>query len=142
MEETKIINNIEDVEAGDIVYYKGAENGARVVEIAPGDDKSSLAVETPEEYKPFDLYSYTAVWLQNSFFRYAIRTTQNKLVEKRLPAVQDRQGHIFETQKGTRIIYSGVLRGWMVESFLGDKRLLELLDPSQFPLKDMMEEES
>ena len=80
------------------------------------------------------------MWLKNSYFRYAIRQTLNKPVEKRLPDVQEKQGHIFETQKGTRIIYSGLLRGWMVESFLGDKRLLELLDPSQFPLKDITEE--
>ena len=140
MAEAKIIKKIEDVKVGDIADYKGAEKGARVVEIAHDDDKSSLAVETPEEYKPFDLYSYTAVWLKNSYFRYAIRQTLNKPVEKRLPDVQEKQGHIFETQKGTRIIYSGLLRGWMVESFLGDKRLLELLDQSQFPLKDITEE--
>jgi len=140
--ESDKITDIEDVQVGDIAYYRGAEKGARVVEIALDDDKSSLAVETPEEYKPFDLYSYTAVWLQNSFFKHAIRPTQNKLVEKRLPAVQDRYKRIFETQEGVRIIYGGLSRGWRIESFLSDKRLLGMLDQSQFPLKDMMEDEA
>jgi len=140
MEETKIINKIEDVQVGDIAYYEGAEKGSIVVGVDPGDDNSRLKIETPEEFKPFSTFMRTSVWLKNSYFRYAIRPTQNKPLEKHLPAVQERLEHIFETQEGVRIIYGGF--GWRIESFLDDKRLLGLLDPSQFPLKDITEEES
>ena len=137
----QLIHDIENVEVGDIAYFEGIEKGAVVVKVDPDDSDSRLKVETPEEFKPFNLDEYTSIWLKNRYFRRATRQTLNKPVEKRLPAVRDGHGHIFETQKGTRIIYSGLLRGWMVESFLGDKRLLELLDPSQFPLKDITEED-
>ena len=138
----KFIYEIKDVEVGDIAYFEGVENGARVVSLDP-EDSSRLEVEAPEEYKPFNIDGDTSVWLQNSFFRYAIRTTQNKLVDKRLPDVGEGYERIFETQEGVRVIYDGAkFRGWRIESFLDDKRLLGLLDQSQFPLKDMMEEES
>ena len=139
--EEKIIYEIEDVEVGDIAYFEGVENGARVLEIDP-EDSRRLKVETPEEYKPFNIYRKTSVWLQNSCFRYAIRRAQNKVVEKRLPDVQVDQVRVFETQSQTRIIYDGSkFRPWIIESFLGDERFLELLDASQFPLKDITKEE-
>ena len=141
MEEQKLIYKIEDVEVGDIAYFEGVENGARVVSLDPYEENSRLKVETPEEIKPFNLWAFSSVWLRDSFFRYAIRQTLNKPVEKSLPALQERQGHIFETQKGVRIIYGVLSHSWGIESFLDDKRLLELLDPSQFPLKDITEEE-
>ena len=141
--EEKTIYKIEDVEVGDIAYYEGAEKGSIVVSVDSHDVYSRrLSVETPEEFKPFNVYEYTSVWLQNSYFKYAIRPTQNKLVEKRLPEVQEGQARVFATQTQTRIIYDGFPRGWSIESFLSDKRLLELLDASEFPLKDITEEES
>jgi len=133
----KFFYEIEDIEVGDIAYFKGIEKGAVVVKVDSNDSDSRLKVETPEEFKPFNLAG-TSVWLKNSYFRCAIRQTLNKQVDKRLPAVRDGHEHIFETQKGVRIIYGGF--GWRIESFLSDKRLLGLLDQSQFPLKDMMEE--
>ena len=139
--EEKTINEIKDVEVGDIAYFEGVENGARVVDVDP-QDSSRLEVEAPEEYKPFNIFGDTSVWLQNSCFKHAIRPTQNKLVEKSLPDVQVDQVRVFETQSRTRIIYDGSkFRPWIVESYLSDKRLLELLDPSQFPLKDLTEED-
>ena len=141
--EEKTINKIEDVEVGDIAYFEGVEDGVRVVSVDPHDRyRSRLEVEAPEEYRPFNIFGDISVWLRNSCFEYAMRPPQNKLGKKRIPAVQERQEHIFETQKGIRVIYGGLSRGWRVESFLGDKRLLELLDPSEFPLKDITEEES
>ena len=137
----KIIYEIEDVKVGDIAYFEGGENGALVVSVDPYCDNSRLKVETPEEFKPFNLWAFSSVWLQNSFFKHAIRPTQNKQVEKRLPDVQEGHSRVFETQEGVRIIYGRVSRGWRIESFLSDKRLLELLDASQFPLKDMTDEE-
>ena len=142
MEETKIIYEIKDVKVGDIAYYEGAEKGSIVVGVDPDDYRSRLKIETPEEFKPFNVYGDTSVWLQNSYFTHAIRPTQNKLVEKSLPDVQVGQARVFETQSQTRIVYDGSkFRSWRIESFLSDKRLLELLDPSQFPLKDITEEE-
>ena len=140
--EEKPIYKIEDVEVGDIAYFAGVENGARVVDLDP-EDSSRLEVEAPEEYKPFNIFGDTTVWLQNSYFRYAIRPTQNKLGKKSLPDVQVGQVRVFETSSQTRIIYDGSkFRPWIIESFLGDESFLELLDASQFPLKDITEEES
>ena len=141
MEEQKLIYKIEDVEVGDIAYFEGIEKGAVVVNL-DSEDSSRLQVETPEEYKPFNIFGDTSVWLQNSFFKHAIRPSQNKRVEKRLPDVQVGQVRVFKTPSQTRIIYDGSkFRPWIVESYLSDKRLLELLDPSQFPLKDLTEED-
>jgi len=54
--------------------------------------------------------------------------------------VQVGQTRVFETQSQTRIVYDGSkFRSWIIESFLSDESLLELLDPSQFPLKDITE---
>ena len=138
----KFFYELKDIEVGDIAYFKGIEKGAVVVKVDPNDSDSRLKVETPEEFKPFNLDEDTSVWLKNSYFRYAIRQTLNKPVEKRLPDVQEGHVRVFEIQEGVRIYYDGSkFRPWRIESFLDDKRLLGLLDPSQFPLKDMMEEE-
>ena len=140
--ESDKITNINEVQVGDIAYFEGVEKGTLVVSLDP-EDSSRLEVEAPEEYKPFNIDGDTSVWLQNSSFRYAIRPTQNKLVEKRLPDVQVGQTRMFETQSQTRIIYDGSkFRSWIIESFLSDEQFLELLDPSQFPLKDITEEKS
>ena len=80
--EEKIINKIEDVEVGDIAYFEGVENGARVVSLDPYEEGSRLKVETPEEFKPFNLWAFSSVWLRDSFFRYAIRQTQKKPEEE------------------------------------------------------------
>ena len=143
--ESDKITNIEDVQVGDIAYFEGSAEGAVVVGVdSDKDDGLRLQVEPPEGVKAidkaFDLSMFDKVWLRNSSFKHAIRPTQNKQVDKRLPAVQERYEHIFETQEGVRIIYGGLYRGWRIESFLSDKRLLGMLDQSQFPLKDMMEE--
>jgi len=139
-----IIYKIKDVRVGDIVYYNGSEKGARVVGVDLRDeDNSRLSVETPEVFKPFTAYKRASVWLQDSYFHHAIRHTQNKSVEKSLPEVRDGNTHVFETTSGARIIYDGAwFHGWSIESFHSDERLLELLDPSQFPLKDITEKES
>ena len=138
----EFIFKIEDVKVGDIAYYEGAEDGAVVVKVDPLDDRARLKIETPEEYKPFNIDGDSSVWLRNSCFEHAIRPTQNKFVGKRLPNMRGGNVRVFETLSGTRIIYRGLFRGWRIESHLDDKRLLELLDTSQFPLKDITEEES
>ena len=80
--------------------------------------------------------------VEEFFFPIRYPTNTNKPVEKSLPALQERQGHIFETQSQTRIIYDGAkFRRWIIESYLSDESLLELLDASQFPLKDITDEE-
>ena len=140
--EEQVIYEIEDVKVGDIAYYEGVENGAVVVDVEPDDHRCRLAIEVPEEFKPFNSWEESSVWLRNSSFRYAIRPTQNKPVEKRLPDVQEGHSRGFETPSGTRIVYDGAkFRGWSIEPFLSDESLLGLLDPSQFPLKDITEEE-
>jgi len=142
VEEQKLIYKIEDVEVGDIAYFEGYEKGAVVVKVEPSGSNSRLKIETPEELKPFNLFGDTAVWLQDSCFQHATRPTQNKLVDKRLPTVSKGHVRVFETQEGVRIIHDGFPRGWSIELLLSDELLLELLDPSQFPLKDITEEES
>ena len=135
----KFFYEIEDIEVGDIAYFKGIEKGAVVVKVDTNDScVFRLKVETPEEFNPLKL-AETSVWLKNSYFRYATRQTLNKPVEKSLPAVRNGHAHVFETQSGARIFYGG--SKWSVEPLLSDERLLELLDPSQFPLKDITEEE-
>ena len=143
MEETKIIYEIKDVKVGDIAYYEGAEKGSIVVGVDSHDDYSiRLKIETPEEFKPFNVYGDTSVWLQNSYFRYATRQTLNKRGVKSLPDAREGHSRVFETQSQTRIIYAGAkFRGWRIEPLLSDKSLLELLDASQFPLKDITEVE-
>jgi len=111
----KFIYEIKDVKVGDIVYYKGAEKGAVVVEVALNDHKNSLAIETPEEYKPFNLFGDTGVWLRNDCFRYAIRKTPNKYADKRLPSVS-------ETQEGARMIYDWAKFSAGRRSALGDAK--------------------
>lgn len=136
----KLIYEIKNVEVGDIVYYEGAENGAVVVVVDP-NNSSRLKIKTPEEFQPFNAYGATAVWLRNSCFRYAIRQTQDKVAEKSLPEVREGHSRVFKTSSGTRIIYDRAkFREWTIEPLLSDERLLELLDPSQFPLKDITEE--
>ena len=140
--ESDKITDINEVQVGDIAYYEGSEKGSIVVCVDPRDDNSRLKIETPEEFKSFYLYiDPSSVWLLDRYFKHAIRPTQNKCVEKSLPEVQEGQARVFATQSQTRIIYDGFPRGWSIEPFLDDERLLELLDPSQFPLKDITDEE-
>ena len=137
----QLIYDIENVEVGDIAYFEGIEKGAEVVKVDPNDSDSRLKVETPEEFKPFNLAG-ASVWLKNSYFRRATRQILNKQVETSLPAVSEGHAREFETQEGVRVRYDGSkFHPWRVISSIGSERFTRMLDTAQFPLIDITEEE-